>query len=85
MASTETGAPSGEVSRGDPACFMKYCGIKRPDVELSDPNVNRLPFALVRLLIGRRPLLPLAMNTLVKRASMSRCARTLAPGVWRRA
>ena len=39
----------------------------------------------VESLSGRSPLAPLAMNTLVNLASMSRWASTLAPGVCRRA
>ena len=67
---------------------MKNWGIRRPEVELSEPKASRRPFSSTSwsaLVKGRKPLAPLAMNTLVNSASMSRCASTRAPGVCSRA
>ena len=81
-------APPANWDGFTPAWPRKYSGINRPEVELSEPKVKRLPFSSLRpftLVTGLRPLLVLAMKMVWKEASMSRCASTWAPGFWRRA
>ena len=82
------GAPPAKSLSCTPAWLRNHWGISRPEVELSEPKVKRLPSSTVSCFwfwIGLRPLAVLAMNTLVKAASMSRWAITWAPGFCSRA
>ena len=76
-------APPAKSLGFTPALARKNWGISRPEVELSDPKVKRRPRSADRPgseVIGRRPLLRLAMNTERKAASMSRWAISWVPG-----
>ena len=60
------GAPPAKSLNFTPAWLRKYWGMRRPDVELSDPKVKRLPLSSLRpftLRTGLRPLEVLAMKT----------------------
>ena len=61
---------------------MKYCGISRPDVDVSLPNVNVWPARLRNPSAssnGSSPEVLFAMKRLWKSASMSRWAIAVAP------